>query len=334
MRVASIPLHVPSEWIAPINPAHAAAERIAESWLRSIGLLGEREGFASIAQSISSVPSIALVAPAGLIFPFAPSRALSIAARWLGFASLSVKAPVAPLLLGVTELGRSLREMMSARWLNQHAERIEVWLRSVQSHAAFLACEEERRGAPPSLAEYLAVRGLSVGVMPLLDLLEVMSGRELPPAVSADPLVLRAERLACKIVALQADLVSVSADRAASRPNAVTCEQDREETSIVPAALRLARFHDEHVVALTDLRAALLTHHGDVIRPWLDDLSAMIGGFSRYHLASVSSVNVHAIGRDVIELKLEALGVRDVVRPPSSGSRRAPLASVPPPSSN
>jgi hypothetical protein len=316
MPPAAIVLRYPSAWLTPIHRDHEIVGRDTRRWLHGLGLLhGARAQRAFEAMDVGRY--------GGMPFSFASHEALVTATRFLTLwilhddelegapvADLRVIADAvaaeptatpsrAPHVRGWQELGLRFRATMSDRWMARHAQRFERWLESVSAEA-----EQARRarttGELPSLARYLEVRTVNIGVGPTVCWIEHALGRELDPAVLDDPELARAEALAARIITFQNDLAGLGKDVLDQWPNAVRCLAAERAISVAAAIQPVVDLHVLDVLELGRACERLVMRHGPAVRWWTDALTWMVGGFAGWHASAERYGSIAFEGRRVV----------------------------------
>jgi hypothetical protein len=301
MRTLRITLHYPSDWLAPVHPAHEEARRDTERWLRDLGVVHD-------AHTEYKLAALNVGWYGGAPFSFAPPERLATITRFLSlwiFHDDLVEglgdAPADALgdavrglpavfpgggaaFRGWWELGRAFRAVMSDAWLARHGERFAAWFRSVDAEARLVE-RARRTRRQPSLEAYLAMREINVGMYPTIDLVEYALGREIAPEVLADPDWITAEKLASRAVALQNDLLGYVKDAEANWTNAVRSAA-AESGSLASAFERVARLHDAYVEGLLGAGRRLRRRHGDDARAWVMGLGRVVAGLGRWHVGT------------------------------------------------
>lgn len=312
--VHPIVLRYPSAWCAPRNPHAPAATRRAEELLRRAGVIHDAAGERLFERL--DVPDYS-----GLPFPHAGREELTNVAvfltLWIFYddvveergesALASVEralrgeaAPAArrePCHRAFLELGRRFRAVMSPVWMERHAARYMEWLRSVGEETK-LARRLRETGRSPHAREFLPVRRVSVGALPVLCWVEYVTGVEVPPAVLADDRVRRIELCAAEAIASVNEIAGWWKDRESRWPNLVDCIAAEEGLSMPRAFARAAAKHnacvDEMRRAMDDLLA------DPALGPFLADWTRAVGqitlGFARWHQRAPRYRTKHDLG--------------------------------------
>jgi hypothetical protein len=301
MHAHSIVLRYPADWLVAVHPAHEAARRDTESWLRALGVL-EGEGAARTFAAMN------VGWYGGAPFPDAPFERLTTITRFFTLwifhdevlEGLGASAPrvlgaavrgepaaaeESGYLRGWRELGARFRAAMSDRWLSRFSERFVTWLGSLDAEAR-LAAEAQRSGRPPSFEAYMAVRTINIGVLPTTCWIEYAQGRELSPVISADPDLARAERLASRVITFQNDVAGLDKDARRGWPNAVLSLAADERAPLRAALDTAIRLHDIDVGDLAATCDRLARRHGEPARAWTSGLARLVAGLGRWHTAT------------------------------------------------
>lgn len=279
----------PAEWRQPRNPLAEPAAAWTRTFLNDFGLLADPE----IDEKLTHLDI------AGFGWPFyAAERPVlctvtAFLTLWTLYAGrraahgegdeesliLAVRGegprPADPYHAAFWELGQRHSKRVRRTFLARHGERFRAWLAATPGAGA---------AAPPpvgSLDEYLIRRRAQVGLLPILDFLELDLGEELPPGLWLDPRMGTVERLAAELVALQHDL------RAGTAVGAVTLLMAHEGLAPRAAASQLLARHNRLAAELDRVGRALLRDSREsVVAAWWMRLGGLLAGFGRFYAAA------------------------------------------------
>ena len=286
-------LAFPSHWMAPLNPARKKAAEHATAWLRRMGALEDRGARKRLA-------ALNLPLFGGAPFPYASTETLDLAMRfaalatlhddeaertgvsWADEVALALESHLASdrgrFLPAWADLGRAWRGRMSPRWCCRHAEHMHRWLATVEE-------EVHVRRSPVTLDEHMALRAVTAGMLPTLDLLEVVLGFELLAQHHEHLLHRELVSIACRLVAWTNDLASVEADDAKGLPNAVALLARERNVSLRRAA-RLAEDECCALVAEFDRLEPDAEVLGAPHPAWRRAARHAVYGFAAWHAAA------------------------------------------------
>lgn len=295
-----VSLRYPIAWYTSVHPRAEAAEAATASHLRRHGVLAGPRAEAKFR-------AIDVARHGGWPLAFAGFEALRTVTcfltTWLFYddaiegvgagaerAVAAIRgdeglAPAEPCLQAWHAGAQAYRRRMGPRFCARLGECFRAWHDSVGEEAAQIVALRAT-GRHPSVAAYVACRERSIGVAPVLRLLEYACGQELAPAVLAHPALTAVERAATWAVILQNDLVSASKEEGDGQVNLLLSLQ--QERGLRPAAARaeIERWHDAAVprleAALGDLARAFPADLG--VRRWLRAVRTMCHGFACWHV--------------------------------------------------
>ena len=283
-RVVS--LYFPSSWAAPRNPFAAQIESEAEDWFRKLGVIHDT-------RTAARFTGMAVGDYGGLPFPLANRAGLEAATRFLSLwlfhddllegagaqkdqiLSAALRGDVEtcpsgpPCLRGWWELGMSLRSRMDRRLLERLSSRFEDWLLTLDEEARL--AKRCRQGRPPSVAEYLAVRLVNIGVFPTLLFIELTTGTAVPEAIAAHPAFQAIELLAAGLITIANDLFAFTKDHEQSWPNLVSSLAAEQQLSLHDAFAKTAALHRTWLAELVCAEEELLVAAPDMlcVKRWL-----------------------------------------------------------------
>ena len=308
-----IALRYPASWFTLLNPAAATVERRAATWLEEVGVITDE-------QTRLRFRSLSVGGYGGWPFPFTDAERLETITRFLtlwiyyddtsagsseaqeaALTAVLTGAPGAPsstdpCLRAFGEIARRYRGTMSERWLSRHAARYIEWIRAVRREAPIVMRHQMARTLP-TVAEYLEMRRMTIGVLPTLSFIEYVTEQELPDELRSHPTLQAIERLAAEIVAIPNDLFGYSQDRRASWVNVVSCMAAEKHVSIGDAMALCAELHNRRVTEMVRLEASLLAQVKDrsMVEEWLRKLHHVVHGFTRWHDGAPQYRRVHQL---------------------------------------
>lgn len=182
------------------------------------------------------------------------------------------------------DLGALCKERMSARWMARHRTRFAQWLRSLESEAE-LVRSLRTSGGSPDLNQYLAVRMITIGVVPTLDYVEFETGLELPESFHQSEACYEMVESVTLLVLLQNDIAGLNKDKKQGWINGALSASGPDGDEL--KGLRsLVRLHDEAVNKMDRLDQQFRRHPCAAVRSWSEHLCLMVGGWSCWHLAA------------------------------------------------
>ncbi|MGH3390820.1 MAG: terpene synthase family protein [Actinomadura sp.] len=138
-----------------------------------------------------------------------PDACAEVCGRFAAAAGGTIAGPRNPLLAAFLDVWSRSRAGMSGGWC-ERAER--DWVGYFTGHPGAAA---RRHGAPPTIEEYLGLCRPTTGVRPVVNLVERLSGYEIPARVRAADRLQRMIAIAEDVVTLISDVQTVEADEAA-----------------------------------------------------------------------------------------------------------------------
>jgi hypothetical protein len=132
----------------------------------------------------------------------------------------------------------------------------------------------------------MAVRVVNIGVLPTACWIEYAAGRELDPAVLADPDFSRAERIASRIVVFQNDIAGFDKDAQSGWPNVVRSVAADDGVSLAVAFDTVAELHDFDVGELAATCERLVRRHGEAARFWTQGILRLVAGLAAWHVST------------------------------------------------
>lgn len=315
---AMVSLRYPLHWRTEIHPDAETAEADTRAFLRRFGLLGTRNAEAKFA-------AIEPARHAGWPIYYATSPALTTVMRFLtlwlfyddGIEGLgeSAAARAVAAVRGDPDLDlTNAHPCLRAWWVNARryramgpefcaelGRRFRDWLDGVQEEAGQIQ-RLRAAGEHPDVDTYLAQRRRSIGVSPVLCLLEYTCGRRLAEEVHAHPAFALVEQQATAVVILQNDLVSAAKETREGQVNLVCSIRQARRCGLARAWAEIEARHDVAVAGLCRAEATLRAAFPDdmAVRRWLRAVETMCHGFARWH-ASARRYAAHGGPRCVVE---------------------------------
>ncbi|MGW7005818.1 terpene synthase family protein, partial [Streptomyces sp. NPDC054933] len=315
--VEKVIVRYPEHWFAPVNPLQGAVEGDARAWFAKLHVVrGAKEERVFEAMSVGRY--------GGCPFPFAGwqelqtvTRALSLWIFWDDAIEGTTTPPESvgkairgelkgfrkgsPYLRGWWEIGRRFRATMSEAWLREQEKRFDRWIDSVSKEAKVVSTSR-RTGRQPPVAEYLALKAVIGGALPVTHWIEYAQRQELDPATRAHPARWDVEVLTASIIGVVNDLVGVTKDFAADWPNVVRSFADEQHCRTEEAFGLAVRLHDDLVHSLQDAEERLLKDaDGPAARRWLDGIHHLCTGFAGGPASAPRDPGVHRIGKLWVE---------------------------------
>ena len=312
--VHPIVLRYPDAWSAPPNPHGPAIARRVEGFLRRHGVIADESG-----QRIFEHLDVA--GYAGLPFPHAGREELTTIAAFLTLwiyyddgveergepAIASMERAVRgdgpgpvetdPCHRAFWDLGRRFRAAMSPAWVDRHAARYIEWLRAVSDEAR-LARSLRATGRSPLARDFLPVRLVSVGALPVFSWVEYVTGVELGQGLISDERIRLVERCATEVIATVNELAGWAKDRKAQWPNLVDAIAAEERLSTARAFARAAAKHNARVDEMARAMEDLLSD--PAVSPAVADWTRAIGhitlGLARWHQRAPRYRTRHDVG--------------------------------------
>jgi hypothetical protein len=298
---ATISLRYPLHWCTGVHPDADAAEADTRAFLRRFGLLatpgaaarfagievGRHAGWPLFGASRSALITVMRFLTLWLFYDdgiegVGEAAAARAVAAVRGDPGLDL-ADADPCLRAWWVNARRYRAMGPA-FCAELGRRFRDWLDAVHEEAAQIR-HLRALGEHPGVDAYLAQRERSIGVYPVLCLLEYACGRPLADVVRAHPALARVERCAAEVVILQNDLVSAAKETRDRQVNLVCSIRQARRCTLARAWSEIEARHDLAVAALrraaADLRAAFPADLA--VRRWLRAVETMCHGFARWH---------------------------------------------------
>lgn len=318
---ATISLRYPMHWYTPVHPDAAAAEADARAFLRHHGVIdgpaadarfraidvGRHGGWPLYHAGREALLTITRFLA---IWLFHDDRiegtgdaAAELAARAVAGDALDPGA-AGPCARAWHDNARRYRARMGAEFCAALAGSFRAWQTSVAEEAAQIVALRAT-GEHPSVAAYLACRRRSIGVDPVLLLLEYACGRALAPAVRSHPGFAAVYDRAAEVVIMQNDLVSAAKEEGDAQVNLVLSIRHERRCRTDEAGAEIERRHDAAVAGLQRALAALgAAFPTDLtLRLWLRAVRTMCHGFARWHVGAPRYVDARPPGaaRCVVE---------------------------------
>ncbi|WP_269856768.1 terpene synthase family protein [Streptomyces sp. RPT161] len=314
-------IRYPEHWFASVNPLHEVVERDARAWFTRLQVVRGAEE-----ERVFEAMSVGLYG--GCPFPLAGwrelrtvTRALSLWIFWddaiegtalppesVGKAirgELKELRHVSPYLRGWWEIGRQFRTTMSEAWLREQENRFGSWVDAVSQEAG-LVNAARRTGRQPPVDQYLALKAVIGGALPVTHWVEYAQRQELDAVTRAHPARWDVEMLAASIVGVVNDLVGVTKDFAADWPNVVRSFADERRCRLDEAFGLAARLHDDLVESLQEAERRLLKDADSPgTRRWLDGIHHVCAGFACWHVSAPRYRVVHHIGESHMRIAVE-----------------------------
>lgn len=310
--VSSAVLRYPSAFYAARNPHAPAVARRVEAFLRRTGVIADNKG-----QRVFDRLDVA--GYAGLPFPFAGREELSALSAfltlWIFYDDIIEEQgephlleierairgdgsePTDPCHRAFWDLGRRFRAEMSHAWMDRHTARFIEWIRAVKDEGR-LAQELRRTGRSPLAREFVPVRMVSVGALPVFCWIEYVTGIELPDALLADPRVRTIERCATEVIAAVNELTGWSKDQEARWPNLVDAVAAEERISTGRAFSRVAAKHNARVEEMCEAMNDLVREMAlrSRIAEWIRAIGHITLGLARWHERAPRYRTSHDLG--------------------------------------
>ncbi len=280
----------PPEWRQPRNPLAEPAAAWARTFLTEFGFLNRPEaeerlesldvaGFGWPFYAAERPVLCTVTAFLACVDAYADRRAergeedeaaLIVAVRGEG------TRPADPYHAAFWELGQRYYKRLGRNFLARHGERFRAWLPRLRRRPRLAGAAAE------TLDGYLVRRRVQIGILPILDFLELDLAEELP--------AVRLERSAdehasngspAEVVALQHDLRAFAAG--SSRPNAVRLLQASEGLPAAEAGQRILERHNELAAELDRVGRALVRDQRlPPLTAWWIRLGGLLAGFGRF----------------------------------------------------
>lgn len=269
-----------------INPGVEQARAANLDWTRARRLVRSEEGLREFA-------SWDLPQAVGRTYPYADAGDLTMLTNWFTFAFLfddqfdgapadrcdqvaavahemanvPYRAPgslpdlVCPITLAWAGLWPQIREGMSETWQARFAG---DWARYMEAHAREVRIAAE--GVTLTVAEYIALRRRTVGVLPCLDLTERSRNREVPAHVMAHPVMRELRDAAAETIAFMNDVHSLEREERHHDPHNLVLVLERElgcsRARALTEAIRITCERLDDVVRLQDRVPGLCDAYG------------------------------------------------------------------------
>lgn len=324
VKITPVALHIPERWVAPSNPCSREVEVSLERWFREIGVIHD-------ARTAEVFRRLDVGGYGGLPFPLASRDALeamgAVLSLWIyyddaieGAGARDEEALIGalsgapdllhrdtPCLRGFRAIGARFAARMSAGWRTRHAADFSAWVRSVDAEA-LLARRFRSAAGRVRVEEHLALREINVGMIPVIDWIELDLGAELPMDVYACSAMDDLVRAACRVVAMNNELYGYSKDRSTGWINMIACAEREGGVSMSRAFARIADLHDRAVEEMVVAGEELLQAASDraLVEAWLVRLQHIVAGFATWHARAprYDAVHTSADGTERVELIL------------------------------
>jgi hypothetical protein len=158
-----------------------------------------------------------------------------------------------PTTAALGDIVRRLASITSSEWMDRFAQTMRrFWMDGVLVETMFRS-----RGLVPDPTLYMAMRIESVGGYPVLDLVEVAHGFELPATLVDDPILRKLAWLTCRVLAYANDVFSYEKERRAGDVgNYIHVLRNDEPMPIAEAVHQTLTAHDrelDHFCKLVDM---------------------------------------------------------------------------------
>jgi hypothetical protein len=143
-----------------------------------------------------------------------------------------------------------LADIASPAWMRRFSASLRrFWMDGVVIETMY-----RQRDIVPDPAAYMATRVESVGGYPVIDLVEIAHGLELPGGLAKDPIVRRLAWFTCRLMAYANDVFSYEKERRVHDvSNYVLVLQHHESLDVARAVDRTIRVHDRELEQLNRL---------------------------------------------------------------------------------
>ncbi|HEU4326503.1 MAG TPA: hypothetical protein VFS21_25400 [Roseiflexaceae bacterium] len=163
-----------------------------------------------------------------------------------------------PMERGLADIVAMFAKRLPPRWLRQFASTATNMLVSWEWEA-----QNRAQGLVPDVASYLAMRPVTLALLPYLDLLALELGRPLAPSARAQSLLQKAVLHASLVIALANDLVSLDKElHADDGHNLVRILMDTEGHDLETSQRMVIARHNTEMARFQISCATLVTHHG------------------------------------------------------------------------
>lgn len=189
---------------------------------------------------------------------------------------------------GWWQLFRELATHRGPEWVRKLCEEMSAWLDAAHEESR-LRQRYQSQGLLPSFADHLELRNVTIGMYPMMSLLEHFQGVELPLAFHAHPSVRRLKVLASMLVGLGNEILSFGKDYVEEQINLLSTLMHERDLSGEDALACLISMHNEAIAEYDHLASTLGSWSPEldpVIERWLQDVRHASLGFSLWEAQS------------------------------------------------
>jgi hypothetical protein len=223
------------------------------------------------------------------------------------------------LVRGARDLGARMRAIGSPSWRGRFCESMRTYF-----YQGVLAEITHRvRGTVPSVPEYTELRIDSSGVYPSFDLVEVVSGDELPAGVAAHPAIRRVREQGAIVISWANDILSFHKERdsghALTLPLLLMHHDGLWDRQALAAT---AGIHNAEMARYVALKRAVLGSAAldtPLLRGWLRGVDRVIRGLLEWQLMAARYTQGRRLRARVVEENIDAPGA--ISRPAQADAR-------------
>ncbi|MGO4292071.1 terpene synthase family protein [Chitinophaga sp. RAB17] len=191
-------------------------------------------------------------------------------------------APEDDLCRMLMAIKRVLVEDMSPEWMSRFAESLHEYLEAVRAEVPY---RTEKRF--PTQEEYMQIREFSVGMWPTIDMIELVTGQELPVELLQNPHIHRLRQLACYCVIMVNDFFSAHKEEIGGDVfNQVLIIQHERGCTLDEAREELLKMHEHYKNEFLSLRLNLppFGAYQQLVISYLRELEAQVIGHLNWYL--------------------------------------------------
>ncbi|UNO42931.1 hypothetical protein [Streptomyces sp. MST-110588] len=193
-------------------------------------------------------------------------------------------------------LRKELLAFADETWMDRFIHNWTVFVTGMQAEAPY-----KQSKTTPSLVDTLDIRTASVGIVASTDMIEIATGRPLPPHIASHPTIIVLKWLTSRVMAIQNDLYSLSKEIARGGTetiNVVLCLQRERRLSLQDAYTQALELHDEIVHEISDRITSLPDFGSDqqLAREYAANLGVMIQGCKSWYERDTKRFRADAAG--------------------------------------
>jgi hypothetical protein len=217
-------------------------------------------------------------------------------------------------IIALAEVIERIENLAAPSWMHRFARSMhDFWTNGIVGETRF-----RTQGIVPNIDAYMRMRLYSIGVLPVLYLVEFSQGFTLPDHVIKHPSIQQLWQLTAQIIIYTNDVLSYQKERRVSDPNNLIHVLMHHEGVSFPVAVDHAvRMHNKDLQDFMSLADAL-PDWGPEVAPLVNKYIAGHRAWIRGALDWQTKSGRYATGRDYLESTATSSGVKKRQKPPKA----------------